>query len=41
MEKIIIIGSGVGSAIAHDLCLRGFDVTLLEKGEQSNVLQSI
>ena len=32
MEHIIIIGSGVGSAIAHDLCLRGFTVTLLEKG---------
>ncbi len=33
MEHIIIIGGGVGSAIAHDLCLRGFAVTLLEKGE--------
>lgn len=33
MEHIIVIGSGVGSAIAHDLCLRGFTVTLLEKGE--------
>ena len=32
MEHIIIIGGGVGSAIAHDLCLRGFSVTLLEKG---------
>ena len=33
MEHVIIIGSGVGSAIAHDLRLRGFAVTLLEKGE--------
>lgn len=32
MEHIIIIGGGVGGAIAHDLCLRGFSVTLLEKG---------
>jgi glycerol-3-phosphate dehydrogenase len=32
VEHIIIIGGGVGGAIAHDLCLRGFRVTLLEKG---------
>jgi glycerol-3-phosphate dehydrogenase len=32
LEHIIIIGGGVGGAIAHDLCLRGFSVTLLEKG---------
>ncbi len=32
MEHIVIIGGGVGGAIAHDLCLRGFTVTLLEKG---------
>ena len=33
MEHIIIIGGGIGGAVAHDLCLRGFKVTLLEKGE--------
>ena len=33
LEHIIIIGGGVGGAIAHDLCLRGFTVTLLEKRE--------
>jgi glycerol-3-phosphate dehydrogenase len=33
MEHIIIIGGGTGGAIAHDLTLRGFSVTLLEKGE--------
>jgi glycerol-3-phosphate dehydrogenase len=32
MEHIIVIGGGVGGAIAHDLALRGFGVTLLEKG---------
>ncbi len=29
----IIIGGGVGSALAHDATLHGFKVTLLEKGE--------
>ncbi|MGD8701619.1 MAG: FAD-dependent oxidoreductase [Desulfosarcina sp.] len=33
MEKIIIIGGGIGGAIAHDLTRRGFAVVLLEKGE--------
>jgi len=33
MEKIVIIGGGIGGAIAHDLALRGFAVALLEKGE--------
>ncbi|CAB5167240.1 Anaerobic glycerol-3-phosphate dehydrogenase subunit A (EC [Olavius algarvensis associated proteobacterium Delta 3] len=33
MEHIIVIGGGIGGAIAHDLALRGFKVTLLEKGE--------
>jgi len=33
MEHVIIIGGGIGGAIAHDLTLRGFRVTLLEKGE--------
>lgn len=34
MEHIIIIGGGgTGGALAHDLTLRGFKVTLLEKGE--------
>ncbi|MBW2436510.1 MAG: FAD-dependent oxidoreductase, partial [Deltaproteobacteria bacterium] len=33
MEHIIIIGGGVGGALAHDLTLRGFRVTLVEKGE--------
>ncbi|MDJ0831128.1 MAG: FAD-dependent oxidoreductase [Desulfobacterales bacterium] len=32
-EHIIIIGGGIGGAIAHDLSLRGFKVTLLERGE--------
>ena len=33
MEKIVIIGGGIGGAIAHDLALRGFAVVVLEKGE--------
>jgi glycerol-3-phosphate dehydrogenase len=33
MEHILIIGGGVGGALAHDLVLRGFRVTLVEKGE--------
>jgi glycerol-3-phosphate dehydrogenase len=34
MEKIVIIGGGgTGAAIAHDLALRGFDVSLFERGE--------
>jgi glycerol-3-phosphate dehydrogenase len=33
MEHILIIGGGVGGALAHDLALRGFRVTLVEKGE--------
>ncbi len=33
MEHIVIIGGGVGGALAHDLILRGFRVTLLEKGQ--------
>ena len=33
MEKIVIIGGGIGGAIAHDLALRGFSVVVLEKGE--------
>ncbi len=34
MEHIIIIGGGgTGAALAHDLTLRGFTVTLFEKGE--------
>ena len=33
MEHVIVIGGGVGGAVAHDLALRGFRVTLLEKGE--------
>ena len=33
MEHIIVIGGGIGGALAHDLTLRGFRVTLLEKGE--------
>ena len=34
MEHIIIIGGGgTGAALAHDLALRGFKVTLFEKGE--------
>jgi len=33
MEKIIIIGGGgTGAALAHDLSLRGFSVSLFEKG---------
>ncbi len=33
MEKIVIIGGGIGGAIAHDLTLRGFAVVVLEKGD--------
>ena len=33
LEHIIVIGGGIGGALAHDLTLRGFQVTLLEKGE--------
>lgn len=33
MEKIVVIGGGIGGAIAHDLALRGFSVVVLEKGE--------
>jgi len=34
LEHIVIIGGGgVGGALAHDLALRGFRVTLVEKGE--------
>ena len=34
MEKIVIIGGGgTGAAIAHDLVLRGFEVSLFERGE--------
>jgi glycerol-3-phosphate dehydrogenase len=34
MEHIITIGGGgTGAALAHDLALRGFDVSLFEKGE--------
>jgi glycerol-3-phosphate dehydrogenase len=32
MDHILIIGGGVGGALAYDLALRGFRVTLLEKG---------
>jgi len=32
-EHILIIGGGVGGALAHDLTLRGYRVTLVEKGE--------
>ena len=32
MEHILIIGGGVGGALAHDLALRGFRVTLVERG---------
>ena len=34
MEHIVIIGGGgTGAALAHDLALRGFEVTLFERGE--------
>jgi glycerol-3-phosphate dehydrogenase len=33
LEHIIIIGGGVGGAVAHDLVLRGYQVTLVERGE--------
>jgi glycerol-3-phosphate dehydrogenase len=34
MEHVIIIGGGdTGAALAHDLSLRGFKITLFEKGE--------
>jgi glycerol-3-phosphate dehydrogenase len=32
MEHIVVIGGGTGGALAHDLILRGFRVTLVEKG---------
>jgi glycerol-3-phosphate dehydrogenase len=33
LERILIIGGGgTGGALAHDLALRGYDVTLVEKG---------
>lgn len=32
-DHILIIGGGVGGALAHDLTLRGFRVTLVERGE--------
>jgi glycerol-3-phosphate dehydrogenase len=33
MEHIIIIGGGIGGALAHDLTQRGFTVSLVERGE--------
>ncbi len=33
MEHVLIIGGGTGGALAHDLTLRGFRVTLVERGE--------
>mgnify|MGYP002713100781 CR=1 FL=1 len=33
MHILIIGGGGTGGALAHDLVLRGFDVTLVERGE--------
>ena len=34
MEHIVIIGGGgTGAALAHDLALRGFQVSLFERGE--------
>lgn len=33
MEHILVIGGGIGGAIAHDLTHRGYTVTLFEKGE--------
>lgn len=33
MEHVLIIGGGIGGAIAHDLTQRGYTVTLFEKGE--------
>jgi glycerol-3-phosphate dehydrogenase len=34
MEHIVIIGGGgTGAALAHDLTLRGFEVSLFERGE--------
>ncbi|MFZ8854633.1 MAG: FAD-dependent oxidoreductase, partial [Thermofilaceae archaeon] len=33
MRRVVVIGGGVtGAAIAYDLSLRGFRVTLLERG---------
>ena len=32
-SAIIIGGGGTGAAIAHDLALRGLQVTLVERGE--------
>lgn len=32
-EHIVVIAGGVGGALAHDLTLRGFRVTLVENGE--------
>ncbi len=33
MEHILIIGGGTGGALAHNLTLRGFRVTMVERGE--------
>jgi glycerol-3-phosphate dehydrogenase len=30
---VIVGGGGTGAALAHDLVLRGFGVTLVERGE--------
>src|SRR5512142_3170979 len=35
--KVIVIGAGfTGVAAAHDLALRGFDVTVVERGDLAN-----
>ncbi len=33
VRVVVIGGGGTGAALAHDLVLRGFDVTLLDRGE--------
>ncbi|TXT41704.1 MAG: glycerol-3-phosphate dehydrogenase, partial [Spirochaetes bacterium] len=33
LRVCVIGGGGTGAALAYDLALRGFDVTVLEKGE--------
>ena len=39
MEKIVIIGGGIGGAIAHDLALRGFRLSCWKKASRAAVVR--